>query len=88
MTLVAGGEYLIRGEGGTSPSGPALPELVHGLFPVGAVLHSGRHEVGNRLAVAGDGNGLAVLDHPKEFGQPGLGFGGRNFTHIYSNQLV
>ena len=36
----------------------------------------GGHEPGDRLAVAGDGNGLAVLNPLQELGQVGLGFVG------------
>ena len=40
-----------------------------------------RGQVGYGLAVTGDGNGLAVFDVPKEFGQAGLSFSCLNFAH-------
>ncbi len=40
----------------------------------------GGHDVGNRLAVPGDDNGLSPLDGIQKFRQPGFNFRGLNFT--------
>ena len=79
---MARGEYLIRRESNALPPSAALPEPLYLPFPVGAVLSARGNEVSNRLAMSGYGNGLSVLDCPKEFGQACLGFGSLNFTHM------
>ena len=84
---MARGEYLIRREGNPPPPSAALPEPLYRLFPVSAVLSASGNQVRNRLAVSGYGNGLSVLDRPKEFGQARLCFGSLNLTHIGPNLL-
>ena len=79
---MAGGKYLLSGESHALPPGAALPEALYRSFAVGAVLRRSGNQMRNRLAVPGYGNGLSVLDHSEEFGQPRLGFGGLNLTHI------
>ncbi len=74
MTLVARGEYLIRGEGNAPPAGAALPETSYRPLAVGLVLGVGGNQVRNGLAVPGNGNRLSVLHCTEEFGQARLGF--------------
>ncbi len=42
----------------------------------------------NRFAVPGYGDGLSMLDRPKEFGQTCLGLGSWNFTHMQFRPVV
>ncbi len=57
------GEYLLRGEGHALPSGAALVEALYSPLAVGAVLRGSGHQVRDRLAAPGYGNGLPLLDN-------------------------
>ena len=79
---MAGGEYVFGGEGHSFPPGAELPEALHRLFAVCAVLRRSGNKVRNRLAVPGYGNGLPALDDTEKLGQARLGLGGLNLTHV------
>ena len=87
MTLVACGEYLICGESNVPPACAMLPKALYRPFAVGSVLSVGGNQVRNRLTVPRYGNGLPMLDRPKEFGQARLGFGSLYLSHVKSNLL-
>ena len=69
------------------PTGTEVANLFYSLLAVGAVLRVSRYKLSNGLAVPGNGDGFAMLDRPKKFGQPCLGFSCLDFTHSHSNQL-
>ena len=75
------GQYLLRGKDYSIPPCAELSESLHRPFAVCTVLRRGGHEVRNRLAVPGYGNGLSALDDAEKLGQARLGVGGLNLTH-------
>ena len=88
MTFVAGGKNFFPGHPARLPLGSRLHEPVHRLPALVTALVLSGHQVGNWSAVAGDDDTLAAFDRPEELGQPRLGLGSLNFTHIhYSNWL-
>lgn len=88
MTLVARGEYLVRGEGNAPPAGTALLEALHRSLAVGAGLGVGGNQVRYRFTVPRYGEGLSVLHCPQEFGQAGFGFSSLNLTHVTNQPVV
>lgn len=82
------GEYLLRGECHSLPSGAELPESLDGPFAVCAVLRRSGHQVRNRLAVPGYGYSLSALDDTEKLGQARLGFGGLNLAHVQLQPVV
>ncbi len=85
---MARGEYLIRREDNAPPHSAPLPEALYRLLAVGTVLRRSGNQMRNRLAVPGYGNGLSVLDRPKEFGQTRLGLGSLNHAHVRIQPVV
>lgn len=79
---MARGEYLLRGESHSFPTGAELPESLDGPFAVCAVLRRSGNEVCDRLAVPGYGYSLSALDDTEKLGQARLGLGGLNLTHV------
>ncbi len=79
---MTGGEYLVRREGNASPAGAAFPEALHRSLAVGAVLGAGGNQVRYRFTVPGYGDGLSMLNCPKELCQPRFGFSSLNLTHV------
>ncbi len=79
---MACGEYLVRREGNASPTGAALPEALHRSLAVGAGLGVGGNQVRYRFTVPGYGDGLSMLNCPKELCQPRFGFSSLNLTHV------
>ena len=83
---MAQGKYLIRSEGSGLPASAALPELFNRRLPIGTVLTCSGNQVGNRLAVPGDGDSFSTLNYPEKLRQASLGFRRLNFTHFITNQ--
>ena len=79
---MARGKDLIRSEGNGPPASAALTELFNRRLSIGTVLTCGGNQVGNRLAVSGDGNGFPTLNYPEKFRQASLSFRCLNFTHF------
>ncbi len=75
-------EDLLCGESHAFPPGSVLPEALYRPLAVGAALRASRDQMRNRLAMSGYGNGLSMLDRPKEFGQARLGFRSLNLAHV------
>ncbi len=69
MTLMPGIQYFLCGHRCAPPPQPALPEARHGGPPQFRVLRMGRYKMGNRIAMARDGDGFATLDVAQESGE-------------------
>ena len=63
VALVPSREYVIRGEVDTTPPCSSSTESFHSLCPICPVLRPNGNQVRHYPAVAGDGNGLSMLDH-------------------------
>lgn len=83
MTFVAGSKNLICGQSDAPPFRAALPEAFHRLQAGVGVMDMSRHQVGYRLAVAGDRNAFTALDRTQQVREMCLGLGGLDF--LYSN---
>ena len=79
---MAGRKYLIEGHSGRPPAGPSPQEAVNRRLPTGSFPDASRDEMGDRLAMTGNGDSLAELDVSQKLGQPRLGLGGLDFTHV------
>ena len=82
MTLVPGVENLLRGHHYGPPAQPALPKAFHGSLARFGVARMGRNEMGNRLAVARDGNGFTALDRAQQVGEMRFSFRRLNLQHF------
>ena len=87
MALVTSREYFFRGKVDTPPPCSTLAESLHCRFSTRTILHLSGNQVGNRLAVPGDSNGLTVFHFAEKLGQMRLGLSSLNFTHRLYNQL-
>jgi len=81
MTLIARSQYLCRRHSDAAPPRATLPEALYRQLTGVAFLHMSRHQMGYRLAVARDGNGLAALDHAQKVCKTCLGLGGLDLFH-------
>ena len=81
-------EYLIGGEGNTPPPSSAPPKPLYRLLSAGTILGPSGNQVRDRLAVPSYGDGLSMLDRPKEFGQARFGFSSLNLTHVWRRPVI
>ena len=81
MTLVARSQYLFRRHSDAAPPRATLSEALYRLLAGVALLYMSWHQVGYRLAVAGDRNTFAALDRAQQLREMCLGLGGLDFLH-------
>ena len=88
MALVPGVENLLGGHLYAPPPQPPFPKAFHGGPARFGVARMGGNEMGNRLAVARDGNGFTALDRAQQVGATRFGFRRLNLSHLLINNVL
>ena len=84
--MASGQDFLARHSGG-SPGGSQLQKTVNRRVPLSLFVIASGDQVGDRLAVPRDSDGLAVLHVSQDLGEARLGLCGLNFPHEYDPSI-
>ena len=82
MAFVTPGQEFIAGYPQPRQGSPTLEELLYRCLAALLIVNGGRHQMGYSPAVAGDGDGLALLNLSQEFRQVGFGFCCCDLSHV------